>query len=584
MLSLNKIIKCLCLAAVFSLPACDTNTIKHPLHGLAIDQARSDLLHGIKDNNDLEIKSTHIPQSVSSALIPSAKSMLPSSNTTTEKRFDVSANNLPAKNFFMSLVEGTPNNMVLSPSIGGNISLNLKNVTIDETLEAVHDAYGFDYHKTSYGYEVLPARLETQMFAVNYIDVKRKGKSLTELRSGQITESVGTINAGGGGSSTTGSNPSSMAGTPSESTGTSIDTTTEANFWKSLEATLREMIGSTDGRSVVVNGQGSIVMIRAFPNELHQVAKYLDRLQANMNRQVIIDAKILEVKLNDQFQAGVDWNLIGNVAEGQGGIAQESMKAFDRTNDLKDFTSIFTLRVNGDFGGLVKLLQTQGNIQVLSSPRISTVNNQKAVIKVGQDQFFVTGVTTTSAVTGVAGTALPSQSISLTPFFSGINLDVTPQISRDGEIILHIHPSISDVRDQQKTIVLGNGGVSSAASNTFILPLAQSTIRESDNIVRAKSGQIVVIGGLIQNVMREEVSGIPVISKFPIIGPFFRRTQQISEKNELVILLRPTITDKNVWNKKMSESARTFDNMNRGFHDNTMPEIFGNEAERTDQF
>lgn len=584
MLSLNRYIACVCLLVFVGLSACDTNTIKHPLHGTATDQMRSDLLHSIKDNNQLAKHSTHVPSSVSKALIPSTQSMLPATNGNIEKRFDVSANNLPAKNFLMSLVEGTPYNMVVSPSIAGNISLQLKNVSIEDTLEAIHDVYGYDYHKTSYGYEVLPPRLETQMFAVNYIDVKRKGQSLTELRSGEITESVGTITAGGASStSSTGSNPTSQAGTPQSTTGTTVDTTSEANFWKSLETTLKDMIGNAEGRTVVVNAQGNVVMIKAFPVELHQVAKYLDRLQNSMNRQVIIDAKILEVQLNDQFQSGVDWNLIGNVAEGQGGIAQNSMNAFDRTNDLKDFTSIFTLRVNGDFGALIKLLQTQGNIQVLSSPRISTVNNQKAVIKVGQDQFFVTGVSTTSSVSGVVGTALPQQSISLTPFFSGITLDVTPQISREGEIILHIHPTISEVRDQEKTIVLGNGGVV-ASNNTFVLPLAQSTIRESDNIVRAQSGQVVVIGGLIQNLMREQVSIIPVIGKLPIIGPFFRRTELLSVKNELVILLRPTITNKKVWNKKMAEGARTFDNMNRGFHDNTMPEVFGNEAERTDQF
>lgn len=585
MLRWNKLIKCSLVTTCLSLSSCDTNTIKHPLHGLAVDQMRSDLLHGIKENNKQHNEALPVPQSVSRALIPSAKPTLATNSTIADKHFDVSANNIPAKSFFMSLVEGTPNNMVVSPNITGNVSLELKNVTVEETLEAVHDAYGFDYHKTSYGYEILPPRLETEIFAVNYIDVKRKGDSLTQLRSGEITESVGTVTAGGSASSTTtGSNPTNQAGAPQTTTGTTVDTTSEANFWKSLDKTLKEMIGTNENRNVVVNAEGSIVMVRAFPNELHQVARYLDRLQANMNRQVIIDAKILEVELDDQFQAGVDWNLIGDVATGQGGVAQTSMDAFDNTHDLKDFTSIFTLRINGDFGGLIKLLQTQGTVQVLSSPRISTVNNQKAVIKVGQDQFFVTGITTTTAVTGIVGTALPSESISLTPFFSGINLDVTPQISKEGEIILHIHPSISEVKDQEKTIVLGNGGVSTAASNTFILPLAESTIRESDNVVRAKSGQIVVIGGLIQNVQTEQVGGVPFLSKLPIIGPFFRRTEQVSTKNELVILLRPTITSKRVFNDDMKTVARTFDNMNRGFHDNTLPEVFGNEAERTDQF
>jgi len=552
-------------------------TIQHPRHGLSIDQMHDELQQGIKADTKLSYKRPyHVPASVSQALLPSVSSSS-RSHCIPQKHFDVSANQIPAKVFFMSLVEGTPYNMVVDPNVSGLISLKLKKVTIREVLEAVRDTYGFEFHRNSYGYEVLPPTLETKIFTVNYLDVKRKGKSLTEVTSGQISEQVSSTTIGGSSYSPT---PIATGGTQSITAGSTVDTRTDADFWHEIEVSLKALVGNKDGRSVVVNSQSGVIIVHAFPPELHKVTRYLERIQSSIERQVILEAKVLEVSLNDQFQSGIDWNLIGKViAQTQGGIAQSAFMTFANTT-LTDFNSIFTLRVNGDFGGLIKLLQTQGNVQVLSSPRISTINNQKAVIKVGTDQFFVTGVSTTNVSSGVTGSnVFPTQNINLTPFFSGVTLDVTPQISREGEVILHIHPTVSVVQDQEKTIVLGNNGTSNT-QNTYILPLAQSTIRESDNIVRAKSGQVIVIGGLMQNDMREEVAGTPILSKIPFIGFLFRRTQQLSAKIELVILLRPLLANNKNWVAEMKKADKTMDNMRRGFHEGGLPEVFGNEGER----
>ena len=474
-------------------------TLRHPNHGLAIDQMQADLHQGMRADAN-HSSSYRIPTSVSNALMPSyaakkQKYCLPA------KRFDISANQVPAKVFFMSLVDGTSYNMVVSPNVGGTISLKLKKVTIREALNAVHDSYGFEFHRTSYGYEVLPPKLESKIFTINYLDVKRKGKSVIEVTSGQISEQVSSTSIGG---TSTSPSPVTTGGTQTVTAGSTIDTRSEANFWHDIEVSLRQIVGNKDGRAVTVNGQSGVVVVHAFAPELKQVTRFLERLQSNIKRQVILEAKILEVQLNDQFQSGIDWNLFGKVLSGNGGVGQTSFLDFDNTT-LTDFTSIFTIRINGNFGTLIKFLQTQGNVQVLSSPRISTVNNQTAVIKVGMDQFFVTGVSTTNVTSGLSNNVFPTQNINLTPFFSGVTLDVTPQISREGEVILHIHPTVSQVKDQEKTIVLGNNGGSSS-QNTYVLPLAQSTIREADSIVRALDGQVVVIGGLMQNNMQERSS------------------------------------------------------------------------------
>ncbi len=204
---------------------------------------------------------------------------------------------------------------------------------------------------------------------------------------------------------------------------------------------------------------------------------------------------------------------------------------------------IFSMIYKGtSFNAAIELLESQGDVQVLSSPRISTVNNQKAVIKVGTDEFFVTDVSTTT-VTGTSTATTPD--VTLTPFFSGISLDVTPQINKSGDIVLHIHPIVSEVEDQQKTITLG--------TDDFTLPLALTTVRESDSIVRTKNQQVIVIGGLMQNKVKNRVNSTPFLGDIPLIGGLFRQTREAVVKSELVILLKANLVDGNYNQKQIQQ-------------------------------
>jgi MSHA biogenesis protein MshL len=169
---------------------------------------------------------------------------------------------------------------------------------------------------------------------------------------------------------------------------------------------------------------------------------------------------------------------------------------------------------------------------VLSSPRVATLNNQKAVIKAGTDEFFVTDVSS-NTVTGTAATT--SRDVTLTPFFSGIALDVTPQISANGEVILHIHPTVSEVTDQTKALTV--------SGETDELPLAFSEIRESDSVVRARSGQIIAIGGLMRNASRQLDQSVPWLGRVPGLKRVFGSSREVETKTELVILLRPIVVD-----------------------------------------
>jgi MSHA biogenesis protein MshL len=204
------------------------------------------------------------------------------------------------------------------------------------------------------------------------------------------------------------------------------------------------------------------------------------------------------------------------------------------------------------------LLETQGSVQVLSSPRISTVNNQKALIKVGQDEFFVTEISNDTTTSSGGTTTNPE--VELTPFFSGISLDVTPQISENEDIILHIHPSISEVEDQSKVIAVGD--------QVFQLPLALSTIRETDSVVYARSGQVVVLGGLMQNRSADSNSGTPLLGKLPVLGHLFAQQRNQTVKSELVILLRPVIMGPNGLPESTERSRERFDKFRRVLDNN----------------
>jgi MSHA biogenesis protein MshL len=199
---------------------------------------------------------------------------------------------------------------------------------------------------------------------------------------------------------------------------------------------------------------------------------------------------------------------------------------------------------NADFSGVLNLLSTQGNIQVLSSPRVTAINNQKAVIKVGEDEYFVTDISSQSTFTAGGTSVVPD--IELTPFFSGIALDVTPQIDANGSILLHIHPSVIETAEQEKVVTLNE--------EQIVLPLAQSTIRESDTIIRANSGEIVVIGGLMQSVKSIEESKTPLLGDIPWFGNAFKSKREREIKKELIILLKPTVVEANTWNQQLENS------------------------------
>ncbi|MBD8529495.1 MULTISPECIES: pilus (MSHA type) biogenesis protein MshL [unclassified Massilia] len=534
---------------------------------------------------------------VANALLPPAAALareLPKARPALEERFNVAFNNVPAQQFFRSIVAGTRYNMLVHPEVAGNISANLKDVTLAETLEAVREMYGYDYKIDGTRITIRPLTMQTRMFHVNYLVGSRRGSSnlrVTSTSVSNVANNNGNGNQGQqgqqgqqGNQNQNGNNQNGFGGNATQVASTDVNMLSDSDFWGDLKSSIEAIVGSREGgRSVVVSPQSGVLVIRAMPEELRNVDMYLKATQLSVDRQVILEAKILEVELNEQFQSGVNWasfSSIGNsrsnraatgiiapgaglaplpfnggqppiIANGQGLAASTGFSLSNAANAAGSLFG-FAFQTNS-FAALISLLEQQGTVHVLSSPRVAAVNNQKAVLKIGTDEFFVTGVTTTTNTSTTGNTVTPS--VTLQPFFSGVVLDVTPQIDEKGNILLHVHPSVSQVTTITKGIDLGSAG-------SLTLPLAASSTSELDSIVRGQDGQVVAVGGLMRQAATDDTSGLPGAGRVPVLGALFRNKNKVAQKRELVVLIKPTIVDSaSNWSQDLLDTTRRIEGL-----------------------
>ena len=551
---------------------------------------------------------------VSQALLPPLRMELPQAQgKPLEGRFDLNVNNAPAREVFLSIVSGTRYSMLVHPDVTGSISVNLKDVSLSEALESIREIYGYEYKIDGSRVYIQPAGMQTRVFQVNYLVGARQGRSDMRVTAGSsgIATSATTAAATAGAAlqattATAAAPPAGVHGPPSmtpnaagalsglQADATRMSTVQTTDFWAEVEYAIRTIVGSGGGRNIVISPQSGVVVVRAMPQELRSVATLLKAMQVSVERQVMLEAKIIDVTLNQAYQSGINWaafptsGIAGGFSSGLGGVAN----SLGTTGRLSGSTSgsnagsssnfnanpgagaglatlggvvagasgaaggVFGLAVQTqNFAALLQFLESQGSVQVLSSPRVATLNNQKAVLKVGTDQPFVTSITVVPGVTS-AGVVIPtSVSPQISNIFSGISLDVTPQIDDSGNISLHIHPLVTSVTSKAVGFNLAGVGAQS-------VDVAAINVSESDTMVRTQDGNIVVLGGLMKVEMNNGRSGIPGLADTPLIGGAFRNSATDTIKRELVILIKPTIieSDKN-WEQGIQETRNRMQRM-----------------------
>jgi len=508
--------------------------------------------------------SASVPAHISNVLAePAPQPMTPAP----EPRIDLLVHNAPARQVFLAMVADTRYSMLLHPDVAGQLSVTLRGVTVLEALEAIRDVYGYDYKLDGRRITVFAPTLQTRMFSINYPNSQRVGSS--ELRVASSGSSQGVVSG-----SDTGSGPTASSGNGASADGSRIATASRTDYWSELAAAVKSLVGSADGRSVVVSPQAGIMAVRAMPDELRQVDRFLQSAQAAVQRQVMLEAKIVEVELRDGFQSGVNWAAFGTV-NGQplvagvlgSGVASTNPLLQSGETVLKGVVPTPSTSVGGgvfglalstsQFAAVLGFLETQGDVQTLSSPRIATLNNQKAVLKVGSEEVFINGFDATNSST--SGSSSTTSNITLpTPrferFFSGISLDVTPQIDDGVNITLHVHPAVSNITT--KNLVYNNGLNSNAS-----VPTAASNVNESDTLVRIQDGRIVAIGGLMQVESNLASSGFPGTGSTPF-SFLLGNKANTGRKKEVVVLLKPTIIrTQQDWDEQNRRSRAALDDM-----------------------
>ncbi|NLH72707.1 MAG: hypothetical protein GX456_06610 [Verrucomicrobia bacterium] len=466
------------------------------------------------------------------------------------------ATNLDIKSALALFARANNLNIVPDPDVTGDVTLDVRDLPLEEVMRALLEAH--DYFWEEKNGLIRVRATQTRMFSVDYLRMNRtgKGQSAAMLASGSGSMGGGSGGGmggggagGGGGMGGGGMGGGGMGGGAGGGGGGSsvqFSQENEIDFWKELREELAKLLTPKGRESMAFNLTAGIIQITDRPAALKRVAEYLANMQTNVERQVEIEAKIYEVTLNKQFQFGIDW---AHVSRAYGGLAkygaatlpvpigagalQES--ALGGTAPIPSVpgglgpgglsTVVFT---NFNTAAAVNALETQGRVEVVSQPRIRTLNNQTAMIKVGTEMPFFSQ--TTTVLQSQSGTSVTSgdQIMIITV---GTILSITPQISDDGIISLDIAPVLTSLVGTEKS-----------PSGTATAPTLDT--KHASTIVRVRDGMTVALGGLIHNEKARNLRKVPFLGDIPLFGKLFTGTYDAHNKKELVIFVTPRIVDR----------------------------------------
>lgn len=449
-----------------------------------------------------------------------------------------------------NLAESFGLNYQLDPEVSGRVTTRLRDVTLETALNSIVLPHGFTYSIQGNVLRVMPAELATRIFSLDYMSMSRIGVGTTVIQR--------RLGSPGGGGLGTGQGAGGFGNLGGGAAGGAdiIQSVTVADLWEEMRISLEGLIFDSsgqaesgegtgtaggagagggqarapgaysrvapDGRRLLINPLAGTIMVSAPAETMQEVAALLDAIEGSVHRQVLIEARIVEIGLNQNFQFGVDWSAIQNLGDVdiRLGVGQSGAQ--------------LTIGGDGDadqqIGMVLEALESQGQVNVLSAPRVSVLNNQRATINVATDEVFF--AVTRQPVIGPNGTTIGFDTqIQPQQIAVGIVLDVHPQISSDNTITMNIRPVITDVVEVRE-VRLEDGTQASA-------PVIDR--RETDTVVRVRDGETIVIGGLMRTMRRTDESGVPFLSRIPLLGRIFGGYSEETDKRELVIFITPTI-------------------------------------------
>ena len=466
-----------------------------------------------------------IPAVVSPGFIPPA----PQAELQPEL-YTVVAQEVPLRELLFTMGRDAAINVDVHPDVQGLISLNAIEQTLPQILERLARQANIRWHFDSSDNLVVEADSPYwETYRVDYVNVARNAETEAQV-STAIVNSVG----GEGGGSSGGGNSSSS----------SITQTTSNNFWDTLTANLASFIqgsqvdigaGIPDTASfIIANPESGVVTVRATQRQHEQVATFLGNVQTRSLYQVLIEATVVEVTLNDRYQQGVDWATLGrnsntldfvqNLTGGNLSGAPTNILTVDRSATADAVTST------------ISLLSQFGEIQVLSSPKIMALNNQAAMLRVVDNRvFFTVDVQAGTPATALTpGTPTVYNSVVHTVPV-GLVMAVTPQIGEGDQVTLNVRPTISRI------VRFVNDPNPIFAENGVVNAIPEIQVREIESILKVYSGQTAILGGLMQDSLNNDVSGLPGLSRMPFLRNMFSYRDERAEKTELIVFIRPVV-------------------------------------------
>ncbi|WP_373019820.1 pilus (MSHA type) biogenesis protein MshL, partial [Thiomicrorhabdus sp.] len=455
------------------------------------------------------------------------------------KKYSVSAINIPVSELLLKLAQDSGKQLDLHSGVDGAVTINAINQDLPTILKRISVQLGFLYEVTPKSIVVRPDKPYWFNYPIDYVNIQKTSKDTIDMKM-----SVG----GATGVATTGGS----AGTGGSAA--NINVVSEHDFWNSLEQNLSRIVqsglktgkgsagapaaaaGARGGsrvvnNNIVVNPEAGMITIFATGAEHRAVKTYLDEIMNRAEKQVMIEATVVEVELSDQYQAGIDWSTLVKSDSGNGVLGQNLITSTLSTSAAVafDFTG-----VGGDWNIGLRMLQQFGNTKVLSSPKIMAVNNQTALLKVVNNEvYFTIEVNRESATTTSAGTTTYETTVHTVPV--GFMMSVTPFVSDDDDVSLNIRPTISRivgyVNDPSPDLA--------REDITSRIPVIQE--REMASVLKLKNRQTAVIGGLIEDANSNNKNAVPWMNEIPVVGDLFSYKDDLAKKSELVIFIRPIV-------------------------------------------
>lgn len=591
-----KILPLLCMAFVFGLPSCAHQSKIQPstghIDGHIDGQNTATNQTAANVSAEKPVITGSIPKPISnSTYLP------PPKPKAKEQVYSIVVYDTPVKEVLFAIARDSKLNVDIHPSIQGRVTLNAVDQTLPAILERLSRQVDLTYKVQGNVLTIAPDQPVLRTYKVDYVNMSRD--TLGSIGAAAEIATTGRAAAAGAQS---GGAAGAGGGLSSNGSRTQVSSESKNHFWVTLIQNLKDLLAESDkevivsrfgsisesnsqvsnatggaegkplskaeaikvksdeldkqrseyktlfAANVIANPEAGIISVRCTNKQHERVQEFLDKVLTSANRQVLIEATIVEVELKDSFQAGIDWSRIAaSGVAGNGFTISQSLNP--SVADPLSPTTLSAFKLGYKYAGAgylanissaLTLLQQFGDTKVLSSPKLTVLNNQTAVLKVVDNLVYFTieaQVTQNQTNSNTTFTTTP-QTVPV-----GVVMSVTPQINDTKTVMLNVRPTITryiaSVQDPNPNLVSRDSTGKITGTITSSIPVIQT--REMESLLRVESGNTTVLGGLMQDEIKKNTDAVPGISEVPVIGRVFKANAKFNRKSELVIFLRPTV-------------------------------------------